>query len=98
MYPLQVLNKKDVKGDADDDAEDYTLTPGTDAHYRQVDQEYAKVMQQTPRSELVSVAEISSVWDADAEGQQSSRKSLRVYRTESYILYLSGYKTGVLSL
>ena len=38
----------------DDDGEDYTLTPGTEAQYRQVDQEYAKVMQQTPRSELVS--------------------------------------------
>ena len=73
MYHLQVLNKKDVKGDADDDAEDYTLTPGTDAHYRQVDQEYAKVMQQTPRSELVSVTEISSVWDADGKPQIEDR-------------------------
>lgn len=50
---LDVLNKKDVKGDGmDDDGDDYTLTPGTEAQYRQVDQEYAKVMQQTPRSEL----------------------------------------------
>lgn len=50
---LDVLNKKDVKGEGlDDEAEDYTLTPGTDAHYRQVDQEYAKVMQQAPRTEL----------------------------------------------
>lgn len=49
---LDVLNKKDVKGDMDDDGEDYTLTPGTEAQYRQVDQEYAKVMQQTPRTEL----------------------------------------------
>ena len=58
FYP-QVLNKKDVKGDMDDDGEDYTLTPGTEAQYRQVDQEYAKVMQQTPRTELVSLANFS---------------------------------------
>ena len=43
----------------DDDGEDYTLTPGTEAQYRQVDQEYAKVMQQTPRTELVSLANFS---------------------------------------
>ena len=54
---LQVLNKKDVKGDMDDDAEDYTLTPGTEARYRQIDQEYTKVMQQTPQTELVGIFE-----------------------------------------
>lgn len=46
-------NKKDAKGAGmDDDGDDYTLTPGTEAQYRQVDQEYAKVMQQTPRTDL----------------------------------------------
>ena len=56
MVPIQVLNKKDVKGDGmDDDGDDYTLTPGTEAQYRQIDQEYHKVMQQAPRSELVCI-------------------------------------------
>lgn len=42
---LEMLNKKDVKGEGGDDDDDYNLTPNTEDRYRRIDQEYARVMQ-----------------------------------------------------
>ncbi|XP_048736006.1 myocyte-specific enhancer factor 2C-like isoform X2 [Ostrea edulis] len=42
---LEMLNKKDVKGEGGDDDDDYNLTPNTEDKYRRIDQEYARVMQ-----------------------------------------------------
>ncbi|KAK3098048.1 hypothetical protein FSP39_015585 [Pinctada imbricata] len=49
---VEQLSKKDLKGDGDDDDESYNLTPTTETAYRKIDQEYAKVMQQSPRPVL----------------------------------------------
>lgn len=40
-----MINKKDIKGDDEDDDEKYTLTPNTEDRYQRIDQEYARVMQ-----------------------------------------------------
>nr|XP_022329917.1 myocyte-specific enhancer factor 2C-like isoform X1 [Crassostrea virginica]XP_022329918.1 myocyte-specific enhancer factor 2C-like isoform X1 [Crassostrea virginica]XP_022329919.1 myocyte-specific enhancer factor 2C-like isoform X1 [Crassostrea virginica]XP_022329920.1 myocyte-specific enhancer factor 2C-like isoform X1 [Crassostrea virginica] len=42
---LEMINKKDIKGDDEDDDEKYTLTPNTEDRYQRIDQEYARVMQ-----------------------------------------------------
>lgn len=41
---IDMLNKKEDKSDMDED-ESYTLTPGTEAQYKKIDEDYAKVIQ-----------------------------------------------------
>lgn len=44
---VEMLNKKENQGGGfDDDDDNCTLTPNTEANYRKIDQEYAKIMQQ----------------------------------------------------
>ncbi|XP_033749450.1 myocyte-specific enhancer factor 2C-like isoform X1 [Pecten maximus] len=44
---VEMLNKKDSKGEGDDgDEDDFNLTPRTEESYKRIDQEYARVMQQ----------------------------------------------------
>lgn len=52
---FKMLNKKPDKGDADsDDGGTFPLTPGTEANYKKIDEDYAKVMSQG-RTGLLSV-------------------------------------------
>lgn len=48
-----MLSKKGDKAELDDDDEQYTLTPGTDAQYKRIDEAYAKVMTSGERPNLL---------------------------------------------
>ncbi|XP_045215853.1 myocyte-specific enhancer factor 2C-like [Mercenaria mercenaria] len=41
---IDMLNKKGDKAEMDDDDEAYTLTPGTEAKFKKIDEEYARVL------------------------------------------------------
>lgn len=43
---LESLNKKENKSGGDDDDDDYPLTPRTEEKYRNIDEQYARVLQQ----------------------------------------------------
>ena len=51
---LQMLSKKPDKGGDDSDDGGFPLTPGTEANYKKIDEQYAKVMNQG-RPDLLSV-------------------------------------------
>lgn len=51
-----MLNKKPDKADGDsDDGSGFPLTPGTEANYKKIDEQYAKVMNQVDAHPVVSL-------------------------------------------
>lgn len=59
---VEMLNKKDTKGEGEDgDDDDYSLTPRTEESYKRIDQDFARVMQQSTPTHVINPVQQMSV-------------------------------------